>query len=104
MKYSGRTIGAELLFQLIRAAEQLFGTATSEQQLLDGTLLSLDFDFLVNGIRNNNLNTSQSQLALFVLTPKHTRQHIPSPRNDRICDWRVLDGSALVDNARDTSC
>jgi hypothetical protein len=32
MEYFGRTIGAELLFQLTRAAEQLLGTATSEQQ------------------------------------------------------------------------
>jgi hypothetical protein len=86
MKYSGRTIGVELLFQLTQAAEQLFGTATSEQQLLDGTIPSLDFDFLINGIHNNNLNTSQSQLALFVPAPKHTRQHTPSPRNDRIRD------------------
>jgi hypothetical protein len=83
MEYFGRTIGAELLFKLTRAAEQLFGTATSEQQLLDGTLPSLDFDFLVNGIC---INTSQSRPALFVPTPKHTRQHTPVPRNDRIRD------------------
>jgi hypothetical protein len=86
MEYFGRTIGTELLFQLTRATEQLFGTATSEHQLLDGPLLSLDFDFLVNGICNNNLNTSQSRPALFVPTPKHTRQHTPVPRNDRIRD------------------
>jgi hypothetical protein len=30
MEYFGRTIGAKLLFQLARAAAQLFGTATSE--------------------------------------------------------------------------
>jgi hypothetical protein len=66
MEFFGRTIGAELPFQLTRASEQLFGTATSEHQLLNGTLPSLDFDFLVNGIRINNLNTSQSRPALFV--------------------------------------
>jgi hypothetical protein len=86
IEYFGRTIGAELLFQLTRAAEQLFGTATSEHQLLDGTLPSLDFDFLFNGIRNNNLNTSQSRPALFVPTPKHTRQHTPGPHNNHICE------------------
>jgi hypothetical protein len=84
MEYFGRTIGAELLFQLTQAAEQLFGTATSGHQLLDGTLPSLDFDFLVNGIRNNNLNTSQTRPALFVPTLKHTQQHTPGPRNERI--------------------
>lgn len=85
MEYFGRTIGAELLFQLTRAAEQLFGTATSEQQLLDGILPSLDFDFLINGIRNNNLNTSQSRPALFIPAPKTARiqPQTPSPRGDR---------------------
>jgi hypothetical protein len=84
MEYFGRTIGAELLFQLTWAAEQLFGTATSKHQLLDSTLSSLDFDFLVNGIHNNNLNTSQSRPTLFVPTLEHTRQHTPGPRNERI--------------------
>ena len=78
MENFGRTFGAEILFQLTRAAEQLYGQATSEHQLLQGHLPTLNFDFLVNGIRNNNLNTSQSRPLLFVPAAKKPR--LPPPQ------------------------
>jgi hypothetical protein len=79
----GKTFGAEVLFQLTRAAEQLYGQATSEQQLLQGHLPTLNYDFLVNGIRNNNLNTSQSRPLLFVPAQKKHRNPPPPPRTPR---------------------
>ena len=76
-------LGAEILFQLTRAAEQFFGQATSEYQLLQGRLPTLKFDFLTNGIRNNNLNTSQSRPPIFVPTQKKPRVPPPAPRTNR---------------------
>ena len=79
----GKSVGAELLYQLTRAAEQIYGTATSEHQLLEGNLPHLDFDFLVTGIRNNNLNTSQSRPQLFVPTSKKLRHPTHHPKDER---------------------
>ena len=83
MENFGRSFGAEVLFQLTRATEQIYGQATSESQLLQGHLPSLNFDFLVNGIRNNNLNTSQARPLLFVPTQKKQRVQTPSTRTAR---------------------
>jgi hypothetical protein len=76
-------LGAEILFQLTRAAEQFFGQATSEYQLLQGRLPTLNFDFLTNRICNNNLNTSQSRPLIFVPTQKKTQVPPPAPRTSR---------------------
>jgi hypothetical protein len=76
-------LGAEILFQLTRASEQFFGQATSEYQLLRGRLPTLNFDFLTNGIRNNNLNTSQSSPLFFVPTQKKPRVPPPAPHTNR---------------------
>ena len=79
----GTTVGAECLFQLTRGAEQFFGQATSERQLLQGQLPTLNFNFLIEGIRNNNLNTSQTRPSLFVPAQTKARPAPGTPRGPK---------------------